>query len=229
LLLIEIMMSDQINSLNQAEGQETGAPALGRELSRWGIWGRLPWWWKITSIGVLSYVAAVVVLAWVDLTAAATFKWSNQWLAWITRPGVIIGAPWLCWLCTYYEAGNPFVRPKLKPATCAIWLRRIVWAPPVLLLFLCLADAAVIVLWVTRVNIPVGPATIIIRIGAYVLATGLAVGVSWKLWPVVLKRYQRSILRMSMCFRCGYDLRGNPSAEICSECGQDLKLLEDQS
>ena len=195
------------------------------EPERRSIWRRLPWWWKATIFAVLGYVGVVGGLAWVDLSQSATFTRTSQWLSWITRPGVIIGAPWLCWLCTYYEAGNPFVRPKLKPVACALWLKRIVWAPPILLAALFLGDAAIMYLWVTRVNAGFDWATVAIPLAAYLAGFGVAAAVSWRLCRVVVRRYRKAVADMSMCYGCGYDLRGNPQAEICSECGHDLDPL----
>jgi len=193
------------------------------ELPGRGVWRRLPWWWKATIFAVLGYVGVVSGLAFVELSQTATFTRTNKWLSWITRPGVIIGAPWLCWLCTYYEAGNPFVRPKLKPAICARWLRRIIWAPPILLAALFLADVVVMVLWVTRIGVTVDSMAIAVPLVAYLAGISAAVFISWRLCRSIVRRYRKSIADMSLCFACGYDLRGNPGAEVCSECGFALE------
>ncbi|MCG8511969.1 MAG: hypothetical protein MI741_22355, partial [Rhodospirillales bacterium] len=54
--------------------------------------------------------------------------------------------------------------------------------------------------------------------GALIMLPAACFGCVWAI-RLTHKRFERTIRRMMVCYRCGYDLRGNPTAVMCPECG----------
>ena len=136
--------------------------------------------------------------------AGASWAFFFIWTAW--------GVPWI-------DAGNDRLRFKRSPREYWHGQRFQIWAPCALLTIVgvTFATQSPVSDWLQR-----GWWTWETREtwGAVIAAIALVVGIgTYWFQKCVKRRLIRMLRRRQLCFDCGYDLRGNPAAESCPECG----------
>ena len=141
-------------------------------------------------------------------------RWLQDLLWWGTISSFIAGYLWLWWLCPYLEAGDP-VLVRRVPLHKRLRVLRVELAAPALTFTLagCLIGSRTF--WADRTAWSGG--LVLLISGAVSTVLGLIL-----YWPVSA-RLKRTLAAGPCCPQCGYDLRGNPQAETCPECGQKVE------
>ena len=130
---------------------------------------------------------------------------------------------WATWVCTWMASRDEEPCGRHSPRTRADNMRLRAWAPMLCAIGFLLYSLVTFV-FQPRVDPTVAPFAPVM----YALSIGVAVGIV-PLWLFIrwlgrsiIERYQVNMAARSICYYCGYDMRGNLSAEKCSECGNEV-------
>ena len=115
--------------------------------------------------------------------------------------------PWFFWLCPWLAANDPHVTFVRPPREHAKLLQVIVLMPGGLCLLLAVGLA-----WWDRDPLWMSLALFM-----------LLVSWTWWLSRRVKRRFRATMAQRLICWQCGYDLRGNPTATACPECGEAIR------
>ena len=129
-------------------------------------------------------------------------------------------APWFFWVCPWLAANDPPATLKRPPKDHAKELETIVQVPVVICLVLAVVHACL------NVFDPVTRGRLAWYANPLWISLALLVPlVPWTWWLSrrVRGRFFTTLARRGICWRCGYDLRGNPDATACPECGEVIK------
>ena len=187
------------------------------------------WYW---TVGWRSLLVLCAVLATITSMMALAPAWVIDRIHWLVVglhvvPALVgVTAVWLCWVCPWLEAGDWRAAWPLGRRRHERILRACVWAP-VGVLFVCgslvvlvpLADLGSRGVWVWDRDS-----------WFWILLACIAVLLTpWAWWlnRQVKRRCDATLALRTTCWRCGYDLRGNPDAGACPECGQAIASRPD--
>ena len=163
------------------------------------------------TAGVLAVLQAI----WPQVVTMSEDRWLNWFILLVTLPPAA-GVAWTCWLCPWLASGDTAMKPPEHPMAYSRSLRGFLWLPA----GFCLMSAAVFVFIRVTDQAPLPPKAFLM-LGLSVLSFILLL--PWTLWLSrgVKRRLRVTLTARAICWRCGYDLRGNPDATACPECGEE--------
>ena len=185
------------------------------------------WYWIVGGVlAGLMMLAQVVVVVVVMQTPSMSMQAMERWGAvtrWAAYPFVPVLIPWTLWLCPWLAANDPHVVWPRHPKVQVKGLQVLVWIPA----GCCVFFAGLCMLGNIVDRVPVGrwmwhkdPFGGLGRLSVVLLVP--LVLWSWWLSRQVKRRFRATMASRITCWRCGYDLRGNPAATACPECGEAI-------
>lgn len=185
------------------------------------------WYWGVGAVlamtlVLINYLTTTPVLRWNDTVA-------NVWLLLL---GVTV--TWFCWVCPCLMAGDPHAKWNPDPKKQYISLRTTTHIPALILSIFCglallsvgsriwTASRQLTDIWhelayntILQSNIRSDLSDSAVVFILTVISILAAVIVQ----RIVHRNCRRNAAIRKLCFDCGYDLRGNPDATTCPECG----------
>ena len=183
---------------------------------------RRRWYWIVGGVlMVLPMLLLPVVSVGVSQPggAATVMRWLGPSIH-VAVVLLLVGAAWFFWLCPWLEAGNEQALWPRGPEGRHRELKLIPWFPAGACVGLAICfvlanvwDRVTVGRWTWREHL-LSPACLAVPLLALLLPW------TWWLSRQVTRRFQATVARRGTCWRCGYDLRGNPDATMCPECGE---------
>ena len=193
------------------------------------------WYWKVGFVVLaVPLCGATVFLAaladWPPGMAGGIANWGHgltfgAQTAMLLSPASVL---WFFWLCPWLAANDRHATWARHPQQYARGLPAIVWFP----VGACWLSATAFA--VLNVSDRLTNGQWAWEEDAWWLACSLIAGVlllpwTWWLSRQVQRRFRATMALRGTCWRCGYDLRGNPAATACPECGEGVLRGADAS
>ena len=143
----------------------------------------------------------------------------------LTWSPLVASVPWVCWLCPWLASRDKATKPPEHPMAYGRSLQLFVWVPiGGLVVSIGLLSAIGLVLRARdRATADLAAANHILwTAGLAALLFVLLLPWTWWLSRRVKWRFRATLAARAVCRRCGYDLRGNPAATGCPECGEGI-------
>ena len=184
------------------------------------------WYWIVGGVLVALPMLVPVIVSLLVIVRPPRTMGAVHWLGVTVRMALACGAmsfPWLFWLCPWLAGKDPHVLRAGLPKGYDTALRAMVWFPvgicfliAIGFVFLNVSDRATLGRWTWQED----P----FWLGWLSMAL-LVPLVPWTWWlsRQVQRRFRAMLLtHRTICRQCGYDLRGNPAATACPECGDAI-------
>ncbi len=170
---------------------------------------------------LLLFVAFAIVFELVSIVVDWWQGYANDLTRSMTHVGDALGIVALLWMSYVVPAliaADVSVKLRPTPRQWLIAMRYLTWSIPALLLLYAVGYAFICALLCWRhPSLSVNAACLPSQWN--VVAVTISGPASLVMNHVLTRRFMASLPKRCICFDCGYDLRGNPDATACPECG----------